>query len=267
MVAAGRIVVAPLDDTLLARVKPAPTVIHLRHPRQVDSALDCAVHRHLNVHGLWIETHTPLCAIDLRARWREAAIALFAPAAGTFQEFRSQIARLRPLRIRVCLPATSIDNVLAVRILASFGVRAAVILRPPIACWDAVTDLMNYALGSPRHAPIEPFDFIARHGAAAGNYSTIYFDDPSTYVHVDADGRVAATPDDLRAGRFVADRIEDVTADDLQQTRTPIGACIHCSAWPVCRGRFEEDALQTDHCRRFFSELLDVVSTIHRRPA
>lgn len=268
MSVSDRVIVAPFREALLVALKRAPLVVRLRHQREVATALDYARRHHLNVRSLLVETTTPLCAIDVQDRWADTAIALFVPAAGRYREFQSLLPLLRQLRTRVYLPPTSFENVLAVRILASNGVRAAVVLRPPIASWDALSDLMIYALAAAPHAPIEPFEYLATHyrPGTRVDYANVYFDDPTDYLHVDDAGRVALTGDDLRSGRFIADDVEDVD-DVVVPVRMASGACARCPGWSVCTGRFADEAAKTDHCRGFFTELLDTIAATRRRLA
>jgi hypothetical protein len=261
-----RIVVAPFDQHVLSTLKHVPIVIRLRHQREIAAAVDCARHLHLHLHGLFVDATTPLCAIDVEQRWADSAIALFVPSAGRYREFQPLVRRLRPLRIRVFLPATTRENVLAVRILAAEGVRSAVVLKPPVAAWDALSDLMVYAIAARGHAPIEPFDFIARQtrSGARPQYGSVYFDDPSAFLHVDPAGRVALTADDLSAQRFVADSVDDVCAvPESRRCELPAAPCASCRGWPACQGRFAAEAVTTDHCRRFFTDMLDTIAGIH----
>lgn len=262
-----RIIIAPFRDELLKRLAPYPIVIRLDHQRRIEPALDFAAQHHLSLHGLWVQTTTPLCAMDVRDRWSEAFIALFVPAAGTYREIEPEIPVLRQMRIRVVLPPTTLENFLAARILASFGVRSAIVLRPPISSWDALTDLMTHAIVARQHAAIEPFDYLAMHYRrdTQTDYSVVYFDDPRAYLHVDDTGRVALTAEDCLAQRFIAESVEAAPPAEHRPAVAPTGTCDRCAGWPVCLGRFVDEARRTDNCRRFFSDMLDVIEASRAR--
>lgn len=268
------ILVVPPAEHILCRLQQYALVIRLNDERDIDSALKLVSGCRLNLHGLWVETSTPLGAIELRESWAGAGIALHVPSAGSYREVRHQLPLLRRLGLRVYLPATTEDNVLAARILASLSVPTAVVLKGSGVLWEPLAGLTAYALlGSAPRETIEPFHYIASSYRADRpvDYSAVYFDDPRVFRHIDEDGRIALTTGDARRKRFVADSIDMLS--DLEQsqrfieraeawqsgfTRRP-DVCASCEAWRVCLGKFAADALRDSGCRKYFVGMIDVV--------
>lgn len=268
------ILVVPPAEDILCRLQQHPLVIRLNDECDIESTLNVVSRYRLRLHGLWVETSTPLGAIELREHWPGAAIALLVPSAGPYREVRHQIPLLRRLGLRVYLPATTEENVLAVRILASLGVSTAVVLKGPGVLWEPLAGLMVYALlGSAPRAPIEPFHYIASSYRAdrPTDYSAVYFDDPRVFLHVDEGGRIALTADDARREQFVAGSIDMLR--DLEQSpgfveraearqacfTKKADGCASCDGWRVCLGKFAADAQRDTACRKFFVAMINVV--------
>jgi hypothetical protein len=232
----------------------------------------------VDVHCVQLHTKAPLASLLLRAEEDSFPIALFPSEIGRLQDLVRILPVLRDLNIRVYLPANNAGQLKSIRILASLGIDCAVLLDGGGVLWDLLTDLMTYALlGLAPHASIEPFQLICgnydpRFRAAFGS---VYFDDPVTYLHVNEQGGVALTRDDLRAGRLVAASIEDATESvrsaaydahcDLWKnhflTRTK---CASCPGWRVCVGRFAAWAEAEPGCTAFFAEMMDVIDNQHK---
>jgi hypothetical protein len=135
---------------------------------------------------------------------------------------------------------------------------------------------MTYAvLGRAPHAPIEPFSFIA------SNYDShlilpwgaIAFDDPAHFLHLDAQGRVALSCDELRQGVFIAPSIGGIDASTLSAAISErVNAwrryfvdnhpCASCAGWKICLGRFSDDLPDDAGCAKLFSELIDAAAML-----
>jgi hypothetical protein len=219
-----------------------------------------------------VESSLPLDQITFGQELENIPLALRAPSMGQFRDLRSQVDRLRGLNLRVYLPCHPAENLAALKVLSSLGVHTCAVFEDGYHDWDTLADLMTYAvLGRAAHAPIEPFSFIASHYDRNQwlDWGRIYFDDPRHFLHVDAEGRVALSAAELRAGQFVASNLADLaTAADCPAMRERSQAwksffgdfhpCACCPAWKVCMGRFAESALRDRACSGFFVEMMDV---------
>jgi hypothetical protein len=141
--------------------------------------------------------------------------------------------------------------------------------------WVALTDLMTYAiLGRIPHAPIEPFHYIANHYTQNTKterieFSAVYLNDPSKYVHLNEEGFVALTKEDLIARRFISDQINEIInlsqhpayieyLDKWKHYFIKPTECAFCQGWRVCLGKFSAIGSYSG-CKDFFLELMEVI--------
>ena len=142
-------------------------------------------------------------------------------------------------------------------------------------------DLMTYALLGPvPHAPIDPFQTIAdgyRQTSRSGDWGRVFFDDPSHYLHLDAEGRIALSRRDLKAGNFVADDLSKLDSPEVERAveeRTEAWRnlfaedhfCARCKAWRICRARLRDGKAAPDGCDAFFREMEEVIERRRNKP-
>jgi hypothetical protein len=130
---------------------------------------------------------------------------------------------------------------------------------------------MTYAiLGVIPHAPIEPFSYIAAHydPSTHTEWSSIYFEDPKRFLHLNAAGRAAPTNEALLQEDFLPESLEEITGDGFALPAGKLDSwrelflqnhpCVVCKAWKVCRGRFSKEKGETAGCSCFFFEMMRV---------
>ena len=219
-----------------------------------------------------LETDAPLAALNLREEWTGIPLALFAPETGRFRDLRKGLELLRKLNVRVYLPARNNDNLSGLRILASVGVPGCITFEEGGIDWDALADLMTYAvLGLLPHAPIDPFVYIAEHydPLQYTEWGSVWFDDPKKFLHLDNQGRVALSQEELMAGRFIAEDILELEnplscqgyVEKITAWRSAFREdhdCSRCPGWRVCLGRFAANGEPLAGCTTFFSEMMEV---------
>lgn len=282
----AHVLVCPAHEPLLERLRPLtrPVVLIVEDDGLAPAALEAQRRCELQLHCLEIHAGS-LATVALRGEWQQIPIAVHAWTMGPFGEIARRLVLLRKLNLRVFLPAGRAENITALRILASLGVECAALLDGEVD-WELLTDLMTYALlGLVPHASIEPFQELATRydPQRRTDYAAIYFDDPRRYLHLDREGRVALSRADLRGGRFVLQRPEEIdTIDEQPAYRAQLEAwrevflqpdgCACCPGWRVCLGKFPAAAASAASagsdapCRAFFTEVLDVVEQ-HRAQA
>jgi hypothetical protein len=270
----ARFLVIPNDPPLLRELSGyavVPTVESLGTARPTADAVRGAG---THLHCLRVETKLPLSVLSFDEELRGIPIALCAPSLGHgLASLLRQLPIVRRLDLRVYLPATSHENLSAVRILASLGIETALDLRRHDGDWEAVSDLMTYALlNSVAHAGIAPFNYLAarydRHHR--NDYGAVFFDDPTTYLHIDSDLNVALTGADLAAGRYAGTGRKCI--DEIEQNDTYLAwwhawrefflrgdGCAYCAGWRVCLGKFEASAHDNPGCAKFAAEFMDSV--------
>ncbi len=260
------------NEQLLERLRGRTVVVSTRSLDEMQRAREGADRFQANVHCVILHANAPLALLPLPTDGIAFPLALFTQSMGRFQDLVLLLPVLRAMNVRIYMPADLEESLTGVRILASLGIDCAITFDGSSVQWDMLTDLMTYALiGMTQHADIEPFSFIAGqyNPQSRGGFGAVYFDDPTTYLHVSADGRVALTRSEMREGRFFASSVEEVTDEnrlaawDAQREswrrffleRSP---CAQCPGWRICGGALASSA-HTAGCAQFFAELMDVI--------
>lgn len=270
--------VCPYEPDLLERLTGRVLALRVDSPGALAGAVGHARRAGHQVDCVIVETAGPLDAFPFQEDWAGIPLALFAPEFGHFRNMARHMPVMRKLDLRVYLPADRPANVSGLRILSSLGVASCAVLHCAQVDWEAIADLMTYAvLGRVPHAPIEPFTWIARHYDPAGytDWGALYFDDPKAFLHVDAAGRVALSGNELRQGIFVADDIgvigdpRDILGyserlDDWRRFFLDNHSCARCASWRVCLGRFARDSAEGG-CDAFFAEMMAVAEQFRQQ--
>lgn len=266
-----RVVVCPPEPALLQRLREATVVLVVDGADAVEDALRVAQDHQVRVRAVKARLSGPVSSLRLPQPWGRTRVDLFAPRLGSVREALLMSDELRKLRGRVMLSTDDPESCTHVRILASLGISCGLWFGSESPDWEALTDLATYALlGMVPHGSIEPFDEIA-HGYQSHKrtlWGASFYDDPSTFLHVDAQGRVALTAAGLVACTTLSDSIEDLDAIDTHpaylawQDRwkdafLQAEGCAWCPGWRLCLGRHEERA--SSGCRDFYTELMSVV--------
>jgi hypothetical protein len=269
--------VCPHEPALIDRLDGRTVCV--RVDGSVDIAGAAADVRRRNSLTCVICQSVPIEEIDVEEDWRGVPIALMAPAVGRFRNVAKKVEALRKLNLRVYLPGNA-DNLTGARLLASLGIPVCIDFEA-VSDWDAVVDLMTYALlGMMPHAPIDPFQTIAdgyKQSARCDDWGRIFFDDPSHYLHLDAEGRIALSRRELLAGDFVAGDLSELDSPKIkEEINTRCGAwrnlfaedhfCARCRVWRICRARLRDGKAAPDGCDAFFLELAEVIERRRSKP-
>ncbi len=263
----GRILVCPLDESLLLGLRDQVLVVRVAFPEQVRGAADLA-RKHNDLRAVVLDSPLPLADLPLREDWADIALGLQVPSLGSFATLVRSLPLLRRLDIKVFLPGDDPANLTAIRILSSLQIPTVLVLKGDLD-WDGLDDLLHYALyGRIPHAPIEPFQYLVDHyqPGVRVDFGGVWFEDPSRYLHLDAQGRVAATAGDLDKGSFLPWRPGEPGLDELPAMLDhqdgwrahflSLGGCSGCEAWQVCQGKFSMGPGVRGPCEKVFTELM-----------
>ena len=223
------------------------------------------------MHCLVIDHAGSLASVPFHEKWRGIPLALFVSEIGAFKEVMGKLPLLRDLNIRIFLSTDNKENCTGLHILASLGIDCGVSFGEKEIDWEAMNDLMTYSIyGKVNHASIEPFQFIARNynPARLTDLSSVYFDNPYTYIHIDKNENIALTANDLKEGKFILKGIENVhkifedekyqeALNAWQKFLLKENGCAYCQAWRICIGKFSESADKNPGCRQFFTDLME----------
>jgi hypothetical protein len=185
---------------------------------------------------------------------------------------------LRRLNLRVYLPLDHPSNYTGLRILSSLGVGTALCFDRRETDWEALADLATFALlGRAKHAPMEPFAFLVRHyhPEQRTDFSSVYFADPTRYLHVNAIGEVALSVAELEEGKLLAAHFQEL--GDLQENPAYLErleawqqhflrerGCAYCQGWRICLGKFGPQPGASPPCEGFFTDLMTMIEQVQR---
>jgi hypothetical protein len=206
-------------------------------------------------------------------KWQDVPIALEVGGIGRFRDLVKIREALLRSNIRIYLPARSRANCVEIRILSSLGLSCCALFagaEGQTIDWEALKDLAIYSIHARRpHGEIDPFSFILGHYHASGltDFRTVYFDDPSIFLHVSEDGRLSLSAEGIHKGSYLSIEIEDSNKvrelDEywsatrewktffVERTR-----CSQCKAWRICAGALAWSGPQSG-CDLVLQEVLD----------
>lgn len=261
------------DAAVLGRLEKRTLCVRVNSAEDIAAAADAARARN-TLSCVICDSDVPLDEIEVQDGWQGVPIVLMAPSVGRFRNLSRKLSAYRKLDLRIYLPCGE-ENLLGARMLASVGIPAGIVFDSgETPEWDAVADLMTYALlGIAPHAPIEPFQTMAdayRQDARSGDWGRAWFDDPSCYLHLDGAGRIALSRAELLAGEFVAGDLSELDSPAVRaaiEERTEAWRdlflenhfCARCKGWRLCQGRFCEGKTAADGCDEFFYEMAGVI--------
>lgn len=263
------IIVCPFDRKLIASMKKRALVI-LTDDYNLVRYINSEVNRENKLHAIRLTLSFPLSELKVEDDWRDIPLLIESGDFGQFKQLIHQMNALRQLNIRIFLNADKSFNFTGLQILSSLQISSGLVMDRDFNSWEESIDLMHYAIyGRTKHAPIEPFDYIASQYGPRNflDYNTVYFNNPEKYLHLNEAGQVALTPSDLEAGNFIAENLEELELESNEDylayldTRHKImlsmNDCAFCPALRICLGKFGEKADKQDGCKKFFSEMMD----------
>jgi len=272
------IFVVPWRRDLLNQLSGKAVVVVANGLDEMQTAIQVLDGMNVVLRCLVVRSKASLASISLKPEFANYPLAIYPSRLGRFQDLIRVLPILRKMNVRVYFCAEDKKNCEAIRILASLGIETVTTFESATVQWDLLKDLATYALlGIVPHAAIEPFHYIASrfNPKEPLEWDSVYFDDPSTYLNVDEQGRVALTRTDLIEGRFLALSPAEVTIESRSQAlkehydsrskffldRSP---CAYCQGWRVCLGRFHAHKKKEQSCSEFFVELMDVIDCYNK---
>lgn len=272
--------VAPFEQSLLERLE-SKRVIFISD----DSVPPALVNRaaqdwRIDFQCMRISSPKQLFELDFDSMdWGDQPVAVEVAGVGRMRDLRRAHEWMSRTNVRVYAPAVTGADCSAIRMLSSLGINCcAVIPRQGSDTeidWDALKELVTYSIyNAAPHADIDPFSYIARNcdGRGLTDFRAVYFDDPTRFLHVDAQGRLSLTRADQQNGVFLDIPIEDHCSVRESEVfgslidswkayfveRTP---CSSCDGWRVCMGAF---SVHGGKCSGVFTEVLEGVEQMRK---
>ena len=267
----NHILVCPFDENLIRKFHNQRLVIILSDFDQIQNAHKLVNECQNSLHCLVIYHNGSLASVPFHETWKGIPLALFVSEIGAFKEFMGRLPLLRDLNIRIFLSTDNKENYTSLHILASLGIDCGINFGEKEIDWEAMNDLMTYSIyGKVNHASIEPFQFIAGNydPSRINDFSSVYFDNPQSYLHIDKDENIALTAKDMQDGKFILKGIENIckifedekyeeAINAWQEFFLKENGCAYCQAWRICIGKFSVSADENPGCRQFFTDLME----------
>lgn len=265
------VLVCPFERDLLDRIQDRVLVIRTTDCEQVVPISNHVALGTCRLQAIALEYDGALASLNIDARWKDIPLRITCRSLGPYEDLSARMPLLQTMNISIFLPADRRDNFSGLRILSSLGIRCGLTFPTRDPNWGLVNDLMHYQVYSrTTHADIEPFAsvIVGYDSQKDSDFSDAFHNNPRSYLHLDAEGRIAPTREDLEAGVSTGISIEDVAtlgSNDLylarclawQQHFIDFGTCSTCPAWRVCRGTFWSEASPEGGCSAFFLDILE----------
>ena len=264
------ILVCPDSLPFLSGFHGQELVVRTQNPERIPDLVKLVESQNI-LRTVWLDIKTPLSEVHWDDAWTDIPLAIHSPEMGNFRIIAGTIPLIRKLNLRVFLPDDGGNNYRSLRILASLGIHCGLTFTDRSPAWEPLADLAHYALyGLVRKATIEPFHYIAsqHNPEARTNFGSVVFDDPTRFLHLTVEGKVALSRQDLLEENFILETLEgvgDITELEGYQDRKESwrefflqdDGCAYCPAWRVCLGRFDAITEDRKACAALFLELMD----------
>lgn len=268
--------VCPNDRALLRSLTGYTVAVRVNDPGDIAAAAASVRDSGNELFCVIVHADRPLSEIAFHEDQAAIPVAVMVPAMGSFRALAKSVDLLRRSNLRIFIPCNTSDNLSALRILSSLGIHGCADFSARPSDWEALTDLMTYAvLGRAPHATIEPFAFIASNFDPHSilRWGVIEFDDPAEFLHLDAQGRVALSHNELQQGIFFTPSVAGIESSALSAAIDEranawrnyfVGnhPCASCAGWKVCLGRFSDGLPDDAGCAKLFSELIDAATML-----
>lgn len=262
------VLVCPDSERLLRKLRGRSVVVRVPSADHIQGAYERAGAAN-RVHCILVEEQRALSAIPLREEWKGVPVSLHVPEMGDLRAVLKKLRQLREWNIRVFMPGFPADNLTSHRILSSLLVPTGLPLAPPLD-WDAVNDLMHYAMYTRTpHADIEPFGHVrSTYDPQEFTYlQSPLFENPLRYLHLDAEENIALSAAALREGPQIGSGLAALPGlHESAEYRHSLYSwqaaflenrrCSYCPAWRLCQGSFLADCERDEKVFRFFDDLL-----------
>jgi hypothetical protein len=264
------ILVCPFNEKLISGLRNRNIVIHTDDFNQIHH-IRKLVNKSNQLFAVKLQTGQTFSSIDFRDDWAGIPLALYCPDFGNYKDFSRRLPVIRKLNIRIFLSAQYEFNFTALKILSSLKICSGLYITGEPFSWDLMNDLMHYAIyGKAGHAPVEPFSWLASHYEPAEytDYSTVYFNNPARYLHLDEKENIALTESNLLNSNFIAQGIQSLdqisenrnyteVLDQKYEIMLQMDECAFCPSFRICLGKFSFLGNKAETCKPFFSDFMD----------
>lgn len=263
------VLVVPFDEGLLSKLKDQTLVVRLNQIEGLKEKRDIACKQN-RLYCFKVNYNGPLTALRFEQDAREYPVSLYVKSLGVRRDFLAMVKMLRGLNQKIFLTTDRKDNFLDAQLASSLGISVGMFRGEKKVDWEKMNDLMtSFVYGKAKHAPVEPFNFVLTHynPREITSYSTVYFDNPQKYLHMDKDGNIAFTHAEMVKGEFFAtidelDKIfENKKFEDRmnawQESFISGDETANWAGWRLAEGNVTEEDKKDESCKQFFEDLLE----------
>ncbi len=270
-------IVLPYKPSIIEALegRDAELIVHVNDISEIIPAADDILSSRNRLGSIVVRTDRTLDLFDLDEGWETIPVTLYSPGPGSFKELQQKFDLIHRLNVRPFFPADNKEAVVGLQTLSSTGLQCGVDFNVESPSWEALTDLMTYAiLRTTSHANVEPFSYLIENYDPHdfNDWSSVYYDDSNDFLHLDSQGRAALTYSDLASGNFIAEDISGVDSMEvcpqLEEKKRAWRRyflenlpCSTCEGWRACLGKFERLIDESGVCPAapFFTEMLDIL--------
>jgi hypothetical protein len=278
----SHVLVCDLDEKLISRFQHRNIVVRVGSPDLVTKAVR-VVQEHNNLYTCWLNSNASLSSLDITELEKSSNVPLYIEIAGlgNFRESIEHVRLLRNLDALVMLPEDAPGTYRDLKILSSLFVPCGIIFRNQCPDWESLADSISYYYyNKVPHAPIQPFHFVISNYSPQKriDFNSVYFDNPSRFLHIDIHGHIALSKTGLEKGELISIDLEDLDnvinspsftqrADAWREFFLKPDGCAYCPNWRICLGKFAGSTDKESGCMIFFSELMDAAENYQEKKA
>lgn len=263
-------IIIPFDENLLSKFRNNKIIVRTNAFNEIEKIFNSVEYKN-NLHAIWIEIDDILSSIAFSKEWAGIPLVIYGNDLGSFRNFIRIIDLFKKLNIQIFFPSNNPNTPTNLKILSSLGIYSGIWFGKEKIEWESIIDLMHYAIyNKAYHIPIEPFHYIASNYQMTRflDFSSVYFNDPTKFLHVNSNEQIALTCSELTNGNFIADGLEsinDIEENESYKNRLTSWqdfflkeeGCAYCPSWRICLGKFSETSKDNSGCRDLFSDLID----------
>ncbi|MBK7030570.1 MAG: hypothetical protein IPH45_15805 [Bacteroidales bacterium] len=236
------------------------------------------VNEHNKLHCIQAIVKGNLTEIPVSEDWRDIPINLYVPSFGDIRTFIEKSGLWRNLSVRIFLSSSNPENFTHLQMIASLGIDCGIWFDKGTTDWQSASDLLHYAIyGKVPHGSIEPFVYLVDHyhPTEYTDFSSVYFNNPTRYLHMDSHENLALTAEKLVAGDFIGtlDELDIITEKPGYQSALIAWqdifmaneACSSCPAWRVCLGKFSATLDENPGCADFLNDVMEAAEFVQSK--
>jgi len=265
------IIVTNDDEQILSQISNYKLVIKLKDISRLDNIENYVKKNNNSIYAIVIEIEL-LETLNLSfLKTTTLPLILNIKKISNTYDILDNIDILRKKNIKIFLSSDYKENILNLQILSSLGCYCGFRFNNLDINWEALTDLMYYALiGRVKHGTIEPFQYIASSykNTELTDFDTVYFNNIYKFIHINSQQELFLNDKmteeykinlnlnslDAIGNEFNFKKIKNNWHTFFYE----LNDCCTCAGWRICIGKFANYS-HKERCKTLFSEMIDII--------